>query len=45
VCLWHGGHDYLQYWALMNWAGVLVETALKALFATSVVESFIVSHQ
>ncbi|XP_059929934.1 protein-cysteine N-palmitoyltransferase HHAT isoform X1 [Gadus macrocephalus] len=41
VCLWHGGHDYLQYWALMNWAGVLVETALKALFATSVVESFI----
>uniref|UniRef100_A0A3Q3G754 Hedgehog acyltransferase n=1 Tax=Labrus bergylta TaxID=56723 RepID=A0A3Q3G754_9LABR len=25
VCLWHGGHDYLRYWALMNWAGVLVE--------------------
>uniref|UniRef100_A0A4W6G6Z9 Hedgehog acyltransferase n=1 Tax=Lates calcarifer TaxID=8187 RepID=A0A4W6G6Z9_LATCA len=29
VCHWHGGHDYLQYWALMNWAGVLVENGLK----------------
>ena len=44
VCLWHGGHDYLQYWALMNWAGVLLETGVKALFATSVVDAFIVSH-
>ncbi|XP_028983698.1 protein-cysteine N-palmitoyltransferase HHAT isoform X2 [Betta splendens] len=34
VCLWHGGNDYLQYWALMNWAGVLMENGLKSLFAS-----------
>ncbi|KAM3862776.1 protein-cysteine N-palmitoyltransferase HHAT [Diretmus argenteus] len=43
VCLWHGGHDYLQYWALMNWAGVLVENGLKTLFASSFIHS-IVEH-
>nr|XP_040033854.1 protein-cysteine N-palmitoyltransferase HHAT [Gasterosteus aculeatus aculeatus]XP_040033855.1 protein-cysteine N-palmitoyltransferase HHAT [Gasterosteus aculeatus aculeatus]XP_040033856.1 protein-cysteine N-palmitoyltransferase HHAT [Gasterosteus aculeatus aculeatus] len=41
VCLWHGGHDYLQYWALMNWAGVLVENGLKSLFASSVIRSVV----
>ncbi|XP_069000410.1 protein-cysteine N-palmitoyltransferase HHAT [Embiotoca jacksoni] len=41
VCLWHGGHDYLQYWALMNWAGVLVENGLKSLLASSVVRSIV----
>ncbi len=43
VCLWHGGHDYLQYWALMNWAGVLVENGLKSLFASSCIHSIVVS--
>uniref|UniRef100_UPI003AAE46FC protein-cysteine N-palmitoyltransferase HHAT-like n=1 Tax=Centroberyx gerrardi TaxID=166262 RepID=UPI003AAE46FC len=41
VCLWHGGHDYLQYWALMNWAGVLVENGLKTLFASSCIHSIV----
>uniref|UniRef100_A0A3Q1GPB4 Hedgehog acyltransferase n=1 Tax=Acanthochromis polyacanthus TaxID=80966 RepID=A0A3Q1GPB4_9TELE len=41
VCLWHGGHDYLQYWALMNWAGVLVENGLKSLFASSFIHSIV----
>ncbi|XP_028279280.1 protein-cysteine N-palmitoyltransferase HHAT [Parambassis ranga] len=41
VCLWHGGHDYLQYWALMNWAGILVENGLKSLFASSFVHSIV----
>ncbi|TNN63733.1 Protein-cysteine N-palmitoyltransferase HHAT [Liparis tanakae] len=41
VCLWHGGHDYLQCWALMNWAGVLVETGLKRLFASSFIRSIV----
>ncbi|KAF7220242.1 protein-cysteine N-palmitoyltransferase HHAT isoform X3 [Nothobranchius furzeri] len=41
VCFWHGGHDYLRYWALMNWAGVLVENGLKSLFATACVRSVI----
>ncbi|XP_057704735.1 protein-cysteine N-palmitoyltransferase HHAT isoform X2 [Corythoichthys intestinalis] len=40
VCLWHGGHDYLQCWALMNWLGVLVETGLKALFGSPFLCSF-----
>ncbi|XP_022608681.1 protein-cysteine N-palmitoyltransferase HHAT [Seriola dumerili] len=39
VCLWHGGHDYLQYWALMNWAGVLVENGVKSLFASPLIHS------
>uniref|UniRef100_A0A3B5AVZ5 Hedgehog acyltransferase n=1 Tax=Stegastes partitus TaxID=144197 RepID=A0A3B5AVZ5_9TELE len=43
VCLWHGGHDYLQYWAMMNWAGVLVENGVKALFASSFIHSVVVS--
>ncbi|XP_055018891.1 protein-cysteine N-palmitoyltransferase HHAT [Boleophthalmus pectinirostris] len=44
VCLWHGGHDYLQYWALMNWAGVLVESGLKTLLSSSLIHSFIERH-
>lgn len=44
VCLWHGGHDYLQYWALMNWAGVLVESGIKSLFSSSPTRSFIEQH-
>ncbi|XP_019719530.1 protein-cysteine N-palmitoyltransferase HHAT isoform X1 [Hippocampus comes] len=44
VCLWHGGHDYLQCWALMNWLGVLVETSLKALFGSALVRSFFERH-
>ncbi|XP_026165667.1 protein-cysteine N-palmitoyltransferase HHAT isoform X2 [Mastacembelus armatus] len=41
VCLWHGGHDYLQYWALMNWAGVLMENGLKSLFTSTFIHSII----
>lgn len=41
VCLWHGGHDYLQYWALMNWAGVLLENGLQSFFASSCINSIV----
>ncbi|XP_030604159.1 protein-cysteine N-palmitoyltransferase HHAT isoform X2 [Archocentrus centrarchus] len=41
VCLWHGGHDFLQYWALMNWAGVLVENSVKSLFASTFIHSIV----
>ncbi|XP_016377815.1 protein-cysteine N-palmitoyltransferase HHAT-like isoform X2 [Sinocyclocheilus rhinocerous] len=34
VCFWHGCHDYLQYWALLNWIGVLVENVLALLFSS-----------
>uniref|UniRef100_A0A8C7YTT5 Hedgehog acyltransferase n=1 Tax=Oryzias sinensis TaxID=183150 RepID=A0A8C7YTT5_9TELE len=33
ICFWHGGHDYLKYWALMNWAGVVAENGLASLFS------------
>ncbi|XP_041866897.1 protein-cysteine N-palmitoyltransferase HHAT [Melanotaenia boesemani] len=41
ICLWHGGHDYLQYWALMNWTGVVVEYGVKSLFASSYFRSIV----
>ncbi|KAM4729917.1 protein-cysteine N-palmitoyltransferase HHAT isoform 2-T5 [Anableps anableps] len=41
VCFWHGGLDYLRYWALMNWAGVLVENGIKSLFASSCLHSIV----
>ncbi|KAM4606977.1 protein-cysteine N-palmitoyltransferase HHAT [Polymixia lowei] len=41
VCLWHGGHDYLQYWALMNWAGVLMENGLKTLLTSPFIHSIV----
>ncbi|XP_057697941.1 protein-cysteine N-palmitoyltransferase HHAT-like isoform X1 [Corythoichthys intestinalis] len=44
IFLWHGGHDYLQCWALMNWLGVLVETGLKALFGSPFLCSFLERH-
>ncbi|XP_060789246.1 protein-cysteine N-palmitoyltransferase HHAT isoform X1 [Neoarius graeffei] len=28
VCLWHGCHDYLQCWALLNWVCVLIENSI-----------------
>ncbi|KAK2878751.1 hypothetical protein Q8A67_019542 [Cirrhinus molitorella] len=34
VCFWHGCHDYLQYWALLNWIGVVVENVLALLFSS-----------
>ncbi|XP_048047278.1 protein-cysteine N-palmitoyltransferase HHAT isoform X2 [Megalobrama amblycephala] len=34
VCFWHGCHDYLLYWALLNWIGVLVENVLALLFSS-----------
>lgn len=43
VCFWHGGHGYLQLWALMNWAGVLVENGLKSLLSSSFIRALIVS--
>lgn len=45
VCLWHGGHDYLQYWALMNWAGLLVENGLKSLLTSPLIHSVVVSDE
>ncbi|MFT7805572.1 protein-cysteine N-palmitoyltransferase HHAT [Arapaima gigas] len=35
VCCWHGGHVYLWNWALLNWAGLTVESGLKAILSSS----------
>ena len=43
VCFWHGGHDYLQQWALLNWAGVLLENALSTLLTSAPLRTLIVS--
>ncbi|XP_063048051.1 protein-cysteine N-palmitoyltransferase HHAT [Engraulis encrasicolus] len=34
VCFWHGGHDYLRQWALLNWAGVLLENAMATVLTS-----------
>ncbi|KAJ8250500.1 hypothetical protein COCON_G00224220 [Conger conger] len=34
ISYWHGGHDYLRNWALMNWLGVMVENGVKALLCS-----------
>uniref|UniRef100_A0A674BEQ7 Hedgehog acyltransferase n=1 Tax=Salmo trutta TaxID=8032 RepID=A0A674BEQ7_SALTR len=44
VCLWHGGHDYLQYWALMDWVGVLVENGLEILLSSPLIYPSIASE-
>uniref|UniRef100_A0A8C2IL36 Hedgehog acyltransferase n=1 Tax=Cyprinus carpio TaxID=7962 RepID=A0A8C2IL36_CYPCA len=42
VCFWHGCHDYLQYWALLNWIGVLVENVLALFFSSRPLHHIIV---
>uniref|UniRef100_A0A8C2DZ22 Hedgehog acyltransferase n=2 Tax=Cyprinus carpio TaxID=7962 RepID=A0A8C2DZ22_CYPCA len=42
VCFWHGCHDYLQYWAVLNWVGVLVENGLALLFSSRPLHPIIV---
>ncbi|XP_010887368.2 protein-cysteine N-palmitoyltransferase HHAT isoform X3 [Esox lucius] len=44
VCLWHGGHDYLQYWAIMNWLGVLVENGMEIFLSSPLVYPLIERH-
>jgi hypothetical protein len=44
VCLWHGGHDYLQYWDLMDWVGVLVKNGLEILLSSPLIYPSIASE-
>ncbi|XP_055027374.2 protein-cysteine N-palmitoyltransferase HHAT [Misgurnus anguillicaudatus] len=44
VCFWHGCHDYLQCWALLNWVGVSVESALTLLFSSPPLRHVIVRY-
>lgn len=43
VSYWHGGHNYLWYWAALNWLGVTAENGVKRLLSVSLVRDLIVS--
>ncbi|KAM4772129.1 protein-cysteine N-palmitoyltransferase HHAT isoform 2-T2 [Rhinophrynus dorsalis] len=38
VCCWHGAHEYLWYWAIMNWIGIITEHAGKKLLGVSAIQ-------
>nr|KAF6396781.1 hedgehog acyltransferase [Rousettus aegyptiacus] len=42
VSYWHGGYDYLWYWAALNWLGVTVENGVRRLVETPWVQDFLV---
>ncbi|XP_053316941.1 protein-cysteine N-palmitoyltransferase HHAT [Spea bombifrons] len=39
VCFWHGGHEYLWYWAALNWIGIITEQGVKKLLTASGVQT------
>nr|XP_060499176.1 protein-cysteine N-palmitoyltransferase HHAT [Panthera onca] len=38
VSFWHGGHDYLWYWAALNWLGVVAENTVQRLVQTPCIQ-------
>ncbi|KAF6074629.1 hedgehog acyltransferase [Phyllostomus discolor] len=38
VSYWHGGHDYLWFWAALNWLGVTVENGVRRLVETPCIQ-------
>ncbi|XP_050807843.1 protein-cysteine N-palmitoyltransferase HHAT isoform X6 [Gopherus flavomarginatus] len=41
VSYWHGGHNYLWFWAALNWLGVIAENGVKRLLSVSLVQDLI----
>ncbi|KAF7252287.1 Protein-cysteine N-palmitoyltransferase HHAT, partial [Varanus komodoensis] len=41
VSYWHGGHNYLWSWAVLNWLGVTAESGVKRLLSLPVVHDLI----
>ncbi|XP_074920450.1 protein-cysteine N-palmitoyltransferase HHAT isoform X4 [Chelonoidis abingdonii] len=41
VSYWHGGHNYLWFWAALNWLGVIAENGVKRLLSFSLVRDLI----
>uniref|UniRef100_A0A452ID54 Hedgehog acyltransferase n=1 Tax=Gopherus agassizii TaxID=38772 RepID=A0A452ID54_9SAUR len=41
VSYWHGGHNYLWFWAALNWLGVIAENGVKRLLSVSLVRDLI----
>ncbi|XP_078599437.1 protein-cysteine N-palmitoyltransferase HHAT-like isoform X1 [Branchiostoma floridae x Branchiostoma japonicum] len=40
VCYWHGGQYYLITWALLNWAGIVVESIGAIVAKTAMVQHY-----
>ncbi|KAM9316847.1 protein-cysteine N-palmitoyltransferase HHAT [Gastrophryne carolinensis] len=38
VCYWHGGHEYLWYWAALNWMGITAEYGVRKLQSVPLVQ-------
>ncbi|CAM2111139.1 unnamed protein product [Caretta caretta] len=41
VSYWHGGHNYLWFWAALNWLGIIAENGVKRLLSVSFVRDLI----
>ncbi|XP_041109025.1 protein-cysteine N-palmitoyltransferase HHAT isoform X4 [Polyodon spathula] len=41
VYYWHGGHDYLLNWAVLNWLGVIAENGVKTVASFPPVQGLI----
>ncbi|XP_073195103.1 protein-cysteine N-palmitoyltransferase HHAT isoform X7 [Lepidochelys kempii] len=41
VSYWHGGHNYLWFWAALNWLGIIAEIGVKRLLSVSFVRDLI----
>nr|XP_014435973.1 protein-cysteine N-palmitoyltransferase HHAT isoform X6 [Pelodiscus sinensis] len=41
VSYWHGGHNYLWFWAALNWLGVIAENGVRRLLSVSLVQELI----
>ncbi|XP_063774351.1 protein-cysteine N-palmitoyltransferase HHAT isoform X7 [Pseudophryne corroboree] len=41
VCYWHGAHEYLWYWAALNWFGIIIEQAVKKLLTMPSIQDII----
>ncbi|XP_072493970.1 protein-cysteine N-palmitoyltransferase HHAT isoform X5 [Notamacropus eugenii] len=44
VSYWHGGHDYLWYWAVLNWVGVTIENRVRRLLSIPFIHESLVQH-
>ncbi|XP_066552552.1 protein-cysteine N-palmitoyltransferase HHAT isoform X2 [Amia ocellicauda] len=40
VSFWHGGHDYLMGWAVLNWMGIMAENGVKTILSIPLVFNF-----
>uniref|UniRef100_A0A7N4P0X6 Hedgehog acyltransferase n=1 Tax=Sarcophilus harrisii TaxID=9305 RepID=A0A7N4P0X6_SARHA len=44
VSYWHGGHDYLWCWAVLNWVGVTVENGVRRLLSIPFIRDSLAQH-